>query len=139
MKHLKTFNQETNEELRRDKITWHGPGQKDRKPGVKAFKGTKDYKEVRHQSVKGDRQKSKVDIKKGKIFEDKIDTNKKENKPEHYMFFKNVQNIKRMIDEILMMDPEEVDSVLKNHDWALDHISTSKDDIEEVYNFLWSD
>ena len=30
-----------------------------------------------------------------------------------------------------------VDMILSNgHDWASDHIATSKDDIEEVYNFL---
>lgn len=73
-----------------------------------------------------------------KTFEDKISLTKESDKPKNYMFFKNIQNIKRMADEILMMDPEEVDSVLNDANWAADHISTSKDDIEEVYNFLWS-
>jgi hypothetical protein len=34
------------------------------------------------------------------------------------------------------MDQSEIDEVLNEADWASDHIATSKDDIEEVFNFL---
>ena len=54
----------------------------------------------------------------------------------HYMFFKNIENIKQMINDISSMDPEKIDKVLESHDWASDHISTSKDDIEDVHSFL---
>lgn len=38
---------------------------------------------------------------------------------------------------MLEMDEKEVDDMLTNgHNWALDHMATSKDDVEEVYNFL---
>jgi hypothetical protein len=58
---------------------------------------------------------------------------------ENYMFFANVSNIKRMCEEILAMDSKMVDSTLtKGHGWAVDHIATSKDDVEEVYGFLKS-
>jgi len=63
----------------------------------------------------------------------------KEGDREHtyYMFFQNIKQIKRQCEEILEMDRHNVDNVLKSgHDWASDHISTSKDDVEEVYNFL---
>lgn len=51
----------------------------------------------------------------------------------HYMFFKNLLAIKHYVDEILAMNPEELENLLKNgHDWAADHIATSKDDIQEV-------
>ena len=54
-----------------------------------------------------------------------------------YMFFQNLESIKTMVDEILKMDKKMVDSILADgHDWANDHITTSKDDIEEVHNFL---
>jgi hypothetical protein len=54
-----------------------------------------------------------------------------------YMFFQNLKTIKMMVDELLEMDEKMVDSVLADgHDWADDHIATSKDDIEEVHNFL---
>ena len=60
-------------------------------------------------------------------------------KGDNYMFFANISNIKRMCDEILEMEPAMVDSTLtKGHGWAVDHIATSKDDVEEVYGFLKS-
>ena len=60
--------------------------------------------------------------------------------PENYMFFGDLMTIKRCVDQLLQMDPMEVDQILKNgHDWAEDHIATSKDDIEEVYNFLMNE
>ena len=56
---------------------------------------------------------------------------------DHYMFFGNLETIKRYVDAILEMDPTAVNELLDNgHDWAADHIATSKDDIEEVANFL---
>lgn len=55
----------------------------------------------------------------------------------NYMFFSNLQQIHRMAEEILTMDKSSVDEILTNgHAWAVDHIATSKDDIEEVCNFL---
>jgi len=58
---------------------------------------------------------------------------------DNYMFFANISNIKRMCEEILEMSPQEVDALLSDgHGWATDHIATSKDDVEEVYNFLHS-
>ena len=55
----------------------------------------------------------------------------------HYMFFGNLETIKRYVDAMLEMDPIAVNELLDNgHDWAADHIATSKDDIEEVANFL---
>jgi len=56
---------------------------------------------------------------------------------EHYMFFENLKIIKKAVDEMLNLDKQMVDDILSNgHDWAEDHIATSKDDVEEVYNFL---
>ena len=56
-----------------------------------------------------------------------------------YMFFQNLESIKIMVDELLKMDEKMVDSILADgHDWANDHITTSKDDIEEVHSFLTS-
>lgn len=56
---------------------------------------------------------------------------------QNYMFFGNLKTIKRLVDEMLEMDEPEVDRILSDgHNWALDHIATSKDDVEEVFNFL---
>ena len=58
-------------------------------------------------------------------------------KPQHYMFFQNLKTIQEAIAKMLALDPEEVDAKLKDgHDWANDHVATSKDDIEEVCGFL---
>jgi hypothetical protein len=55
----------------------------------------------------------------------------------NYMFFHNLKWMKNCIDEILSMDEKMVDAILSDeHDWANDHISTSKDDISEVREFL---
>jgi hypothetical protein len=63
--------------------------------------------------------------------------NESHEESDNYMFFANVGNIKRMCEEILSMDKEFVDSLLSDgHGWATDHIATSKDDVEEVYQFL---
>ena len=54
-----------------------------------------------------------------------------------YMFFQNLKTIKQMVDDILALDFRLIDTVLADgHNWAEDHIATSKDDIEEVHNFL---
>jgi len=55
----------------------------------------------------------------------------------NYMFFGNLKTIKRCVDKMLAMDPATIDELLSNgHDWAEDHITSSKDDVEEVCNFL---
>ena len=55
----------------------------------------------------------------------------------NYMFFQNIKTICDAAKDIMEMDKDTVDEILSNgHDWASDHIATSKDDVEEVYNFL---
>jgi hypothetical protein len=55
----------------------------------------------------------------------------------HYMFMSNLKTMRKHIDSMLQMDPQQVEQLLNNgHDWAADHIATSKDDIEEVAGFL---
>ena len=54
----------------------------------------------------------------------------------NYMFFSNIENIQSMCQSIMEMNENDVDAILSEHNWALDHIATSADDIEEVYQFL---
>jgi len=62
---------------------------------------------------------------------------KEHQETENYMFFGNLQTIKRLVDEMLEMDEAQIDAILSDgHGWATDHIATSKDDVEEVFNFL---
>jgi hypothetical protein len=74
---------------------------------------------------------------KKKAMEIAEDDNNMESGQQHYMFFANLTSIKHYIEEILKMDPAAVDKYLKNgHDWAADHIATSKDDIQEVADWI---
>lgn len=57
--------------------------------------------------------------------------------PDNYMFFGNLNSIKDQIEKLLQMDPKVVDKILADgHAWAVDHIATSLDDIDEVTKFL---
>jgi len=56
------------------------------------------------------------------------------------MFFGNLKIIKKHVDAMLQMNPDHVQEILSNgHDWAADHIATSKDDVEEVAGFLMNE
>jgi hypothetical protein len=58
-------------------------------------------------------------------------------KENNYMFFQNLKTIQHAVTELLNMDPAHVDKLLSNgHAWAVDHITTSADDVEEVYHFI---
>jgi len=56
----------------------------------------------------------------------------------NYMFFNNLNTIKRLVDGMLEMDESTIDSILTEHDWASDHISVANENIEHVFNFLSS-
>jgi hypothetical protein len=54
----------------------------------------------------------------------------------NYMFFGNLETMKRLVDELLTMDQSELDSILTEHDWASDHISVATENLEQVFDFL---
>jgi hypothetical protein len=55
----------------------------------------------------------------------------------NYMFFSNLQQMKRQIEMIMEMDKEVVNEIIINgHDWADDHISGAKTNIDQVFDFL---
>jgi hypothetical protein len=54
-----------------------------------------------------------------------------------YMFFSNLQQMKRQCEILLDMDESEIESILENgHDWAQDHISEAKNNMDQVFDFL---
>lgn len=60
---------------------------------------------------------------------DKLQTN--------YMFFSNLEQIIKQCQEMLELDPTTIDEIIMNgHDWADDHISEAKTNIDQVYDFL---
>lgn len=59
---------------------------------------------------------------------------------ENYMFFGNLEQIKRQVDELMSLPREVVDQMLQNgHDWADDHISKAKENIDHVYEFMMNE
>jgi segregation and condensation protein B len=55
----------------------------------------------------------------------------------NYMFFKNLYAMKKCIDEIMAMDKDLLDDLIENgHDWASDHITSAKDDVQEVFDWI---
>lgn len=70
---------------------------------------------------------------------DKLTKEENENVKEsqNYMFWQNLETIHKICGELLSTDKNKIDDKIANgHAWAVDHISTSADDIQEVYNFL---
>jgi hypothetical protein len=58
----------------------------------------------------------------------------------NYMFFSNLQQMKRQCDIMLEMDPNLIEELLQNgHDWADDHISEAKTNIDQVFDFLMNE
>ena len=63
-----------------------------------------------------------------------------EQKSERYMFFSNLEQMRRQCDLLLKMDKNMVESILDNgHDWAQDHISESKNNMDQVFDFLMNE
>ena len=54
-----------------------------------------------------------------------------------YMFFSNLEQMKRQCEMLLDMDQDEIESILENgHDWAQDHIAEAKNNMDQVFDFL---
>ena len=63
-----------------------------------------------------------------------------EQKSERYMFFSNLEQMRRQCDLLLDFDRSEVESILDNgHDWAQDHISEAKNNIDQVFDFMMNE
>ena len=57
-----------------------------------------------------------------------------------YMFFSNLQQMRRQCDLLLDLDQEMVESILENgHDWAQDHIAEAKNNMDQVFDFLMNE
>jgi hypothetical protein len=67
----------------------------------------------------------------------------KETTEEHssrYMFFSNLEQIRRQCDLLLDLDHNMIESILENgHDWAQDHIAEAKNNMDQVFDFLMNE
>jgi hypothetical protein len=63
-----------------------------------------------------------------------------EDRSSRYMFFSNLQQMRRQCDLLLDLDQEMVESILENgHDWAQDHISEAKNNMDQVFDFIMNE
>lgn len=59
---------------------------------------------------------------------------------QRYMFFSNLEQMKRQCEMLLDMDENQIESILTNgHDWAQDHIAEAKNNMDQVFDFLMNE
>ena len=64
----------------------------------------------------------------------------REEESSRYMFFSNLEQMKRQCEMLLDMDQNKVEGILENgHDWAQDHISEAKNNMDQVFDFLMNE
>jgi hypothetical protein len=65
---------------------------------------------------------------------------KEEKDSQRYMFFSNLEQMRRQCEMLLELDNDMVESILDNgHDWAQDHISEAKNNMDQVFDFLMNE
>ena len=63
-----------------------------------------------------------------------------EGRSNRYMFFSNLQQMRRQCDLLLDLDESMVEEILENgHDWAQDHIAEAKNNMDQVFDFLMNE
>jgi septation ring formation regulator EzrA len=63
-----------------------------------------------------------------------------EQKTQRYMFFSNLEQMKRQCEILLNMDHDMIEGILNDgHDWAQDHIAESKNNMDQVFDFLMNE
>ena len=64
----------------------------------------------------------------------------KEQESPNYMFFGNLEQIKRQCELLLSFDKQMIENLLQNgHDWADDHITVAKENIDQVFDFIMNE
>ena len=64
----------------------------------------------------------------------------KEDRSSRYMFFSNLQQMRRQCDLLLDLDQDMVESILEGgHDWAQDHIAEAKNNMDQVFDFMMNE
>ena len=59
---------------------------------------------------------------------------------QRYMFFSNLEQIKRQCGLLLDLDESDIESILDNgHDWAQDHIAEAKNNLDKVFDFIMNE
>ena len=55
----------------------------------------------------------------------------------NYMFFSNLEQLIRQANLLLELDQDTVDEIILNgHDWAADHVTVAKENLDQVFDFM---
>jgi len=58
----------------------------------------------------------------------------KDMRSNRYMFFSNLEQMKRQCELLLELDEDTITEILNNgHDWADDHVTESKNNLDQVF------
>lgn len=61
-------------------------------------------------------------------------------KIKNYMFFSNLEQMINQAQQLLELDPMEIEDILTNgHDWADDHITVAKENLDQVFDFMMNE
>jgi hypothetical protein len=64
----------------------------------------------------------------------------KEQEEANYMFFSNLEQIKRQCEMLLDMDKSMLDEILLDgHDWADDHLTEAKVNLDQIFDFIMNE
>ena len=56
---------------------------------------------------------------------------------QNYMFFSNLEQMISQAQQLLELDPMEVEKIIQSgHDWADDHITVAKENLDQVFDFM---
>ena len=65
---------------------------------------------------------------------------RQEKESSRYMFFSNLEQMRRQCNLLLDLDHDMIESILDNgHDWAQDHIAESKNNMDQVFDFIMNE
>jgi hypothetical protein len=58
----------------------------------------------------------------------------------NYMFFSNLEQMISQAQQLLELDPMEVEKIIQGgHDWADDHITVAKENLDQVFDFMMNE
>lgn len=58
---------------------------------------------------------------------------------QNYMFFSNLEQMHRQTKYLIEENHDKIDEILKEHDWAQDHITEAKSLLDQVFDFLMNE
>jgi hypothetical protein len=75
-----------------------------------------------------------------RLVDNKTINENEEGMESNYMFFSNLEQIHRQSKLLMELDQQKVNEVLNNgHDWADDHITVSKENLSQVFDFMMNE